>query len=109
MRHEHAHTGTVVLAKQAPQALVEAADAVVRVGGRLAVGDAVEEVPVLRALAPHALHLGRRRLEVAKVLLAQARLLVHLDRMAARERRRMRRRLAVAGRQRLEDACAWVV
>jgi hypothetical protein len=29
--------------------------------------------------------------------------------MAARERRRMRRRLAVAGRQRLEDACAWVV
>jgi hypothetical protein len=78
-RTQHADARKVVLAKLAPQALVEAADAVVGVGGALAVGDAVEEVAVVGALLPHALHLGAAGLEVTKVLLAQAGLLVDLD------------------------------
>ena len=76
---QYADAGKVVLAKLAPQALVEAADAVIGVGGALAVGNAVEEVAVVGALLPHALHLGAAGLEVAKVLLAKARLLVDLD------------------------------
>ena len=76
---EDAHAGKVVLAKLTPQALVEAADAVVGVGGALAVGDPVEEVAVVGALLPHAFHLGAAWLEVAKVLLAEAGLLVDFD------------------------------
>jgi hypothetical protein len=45
-------------------------------------------VAVVGALLPHALHLGAAGLEVAKVLLAQARLLVHLD-VVALERARL--------------------
>lgn len=96
---EHADAGEAVLAKLAPQALVEAAHAVIGVGGALAVGDAVEEVPVVGALLPHALHLVGAGLEVAKVLLAEPRLLVHLD-VGPAEGGRLR----VVGRERLEDA-----
>ena len=78
-RTQHADARKVVLAKLPPQTLVEAADAVVGIGSTLAIGDPVEKVAVVGAFLPHALHLGAAWLEVAKVLLAQARLLVHLD------------------------------
>lgn len=74
---QHADAGKVWLVELAPHALVEAAHAVVCVGGALAVGDAVEEVAVVGALLPHALHLSGAWLEVAKVLLAETRLFEH--------------------------------
>ena len=74
MGDQHTHAREVRLAELAPHALVEAAHAIVCVGGALAVGDAVEEVAVVGALLPHALHLGGAWLEVAKVLLAETRL-----------------------------------
>ena len=55
-------------------------------------------MPVLRPLLPHPPHLRRRRLEVAEVLLADPRLLVHLYRVP-----REGRRLRVVGRERLQD------
>jgi hypothetical protein len=88
VRDQDAHAGEVLVAELPPQALVEAADAVVCIGSTLAVGDAVEEVAVVSALLPHALHLGGAWLEVAKVLLAQARLLEDLDLVAGERRGR---------------------
>lgn len=79
MRDEHAHTREAVLAEAPPQALVEAADAVVGVGGGFAVGDAVEEMAVRGALLPHGRHGGGGGLEVPEVLLAQAGFLVNFD------------------------------
>lgn len=76
---EDADAGEVVFPEQPPQGLIEAADPVVGIRSRLPVGDPVEEVPVVCPLLPHALHLGGTWLEVAKVLLAQPGLLVHLD------------------------------
>jgi hypothetical protein len=85
---KYANARKVILAKLAPQTLVEAADPIIGIGSALAVGNPVEEVAVVGALLPHALHLGAARLEVAKVLLAQARLLVDLD-VAPLERARI--------------------
>lgn len=79
MCDEDADGGEVVLAKLSPQAFVEARDAVVGVGGGLAVGDAVEEVAVVGAFGPHAFHFVRTWLEVAKVLFAEAGLFVDFD------------------------------
>jgi hypothetical protein len=56
-------------------------------------------VAVVGPLLPHALHLGAARLEVAKVLLAEARLLVDLDAVAAEGGR-----FRVVGGQSGEDA-----
>lgn len=83
---ENTDAGKVVLAKLAPETLVEAADAVVSVGGALAVGDAVEEVAVVSTFLPHALHFGAAGLKVAKVLLAEAGLFIDLDAGAAERR-----------------------
>ncbi len=99
VRHQHAHAGEVVFAEGAPQRLVEAADAVVGVGGGLAVGDAVEEVAVVGPFLPHPFHLGRAGLEVAEVLLAQPGFFVYLDGVAG-ERGGGR----VVGGQGVEDA-----
>ena len=99
VRDQHADARKVILAKLPPQALVEATNAIVGIGGALAVGDAVEEVAVVGSLLPHALHLGAAGLKVAKVLLAQPRLLVDLDVGALKGRG-----LALVGRQRGEDA-----
>ena len=104
---EDTDAGEVVVAELAPEGLVEARDAVVGVGGALAVGDAVEEVAIVCALLPHALHLGTARLEVAKVLLAQAGLLVDGDVLAAEGRGPAKFRVFVAVRgvaEGLEDA-----
>jgi hypothetical protein len=79
MCDQDAHAGKVLVAKLSPQALVEATDAVVCIGSTLAVGNAIEEVAVVGALLPHALHFGGTWLEVAKVLLAQAGLFEDLD------------------------------
>ena len=88
MRDQHADAGTVPLTKLAPQAFVEAANSVVRVGSGLAVRDAVEKMPVLGPLPPHALHVRGRRLEVTKVLFAEPWLLVYLDGPSLKGRRR---------------------
>lgn len=79
MRHKHAHAREALLPELAPETLIEAADAIVRVRGALAVRDAVEEVPVVGALLPHPRHLRGRGLEVAEILFAQAGLLVDFD------------------------------
>lgn len=73
-RHEavgdkHADTGKVLLTKAAPESLVEARDTVIGVCCTLSVGDTVEEMAIICTLLPHALHLGRAWLKVAKVLL----------------------------------------
>ena len=99
MGDQHAHAREVVVAKLAPQTLVEATNSIVGVCGALAVRDAVEEVAVVGALLPHPLHLGRAWLEVAKVLLAQARLLEDGDLVAGERRRR-----GVVRGQRAQDA-----
>jgi hypothetical protein len=85
---QHAHAREVGLAKLPPHALVEAAHAVIGVGGAFSIGNAVEEVAIVGALLPHALHLGRTWLEVAKVLLAEARLFEDGDLVARKGRRR---------------------
>lgn len=79
MRNQNAYAREVLLAKQSPQALVEAADAVVCICGALSVGDAVEEVAVVGALLPHPLHFSRTWLEISKVLLPQPGLLEDLN------------------------------
>lgn len=99
MRDQNADTGEVVVAKGPPQTLVEAADSVVGICGTLAVRYAVEEVAVVCALLPHALHFGRAWLEVAKVLLSQARLFEDGDLVAWEGRRR-----GVVRGQRAQDA-----
>ncbi len=83
MRDEYTDARAIVLAELSPETLVEAADPIVRVGRGFAVRDAVEEMAVVGSFLPHLLHRGRGRLKVAKVLLAQARFLVDLDRMSA--------------------------
>lgn len=45
-------------------------------------------MPIISALLPHALHGRTTRLKVAKVLFPKPRLLVHLDLIAAKGRRR---------------------
>lgn len=97
--HEDADARAVVLSKLSPERFIEAADSVICVGGALAVRDAVEEVPIVRALLPHALHLCAARLEVAEVLLAQTGLLVDFDVAAGEGRGR-----GVVGGQGGEDA-----
>ena len=89
MCDQHTDARKVLVAELSPQALVEATDAVIGVGGALAIRNAVEEVAVVGALLPHPLHFGRAWLEVAKVLLSQARLLEDGD-LVAREGRRGR-------------------
>lgn len=79
MGDEDADAGKVVLAKLPPQALVEAANTIVGIGSTLAIGNAVEEVTIVGAFLPHALHLSAAGLKVAKVLLAQAGFFVDLD------------------------------
>ena len=86
-RTENTDTGKVVLAKLPPKTLVETTNSIVGIGGTLSVGDAVEEVAVVGPLLPHAFHLGAAWLEVAKVLLAQPGLLIHLDVRSAKRRR----------------------
>lgn len=88
MRHEDADAGAIIFAELPPEALVEAADAIIRVGRGLAVRDTVEEVAVVGAFLPHLLHGLGARLKVAKVLFAESRFLVHLDRTAAEGRGR---------------------
>ena len=83
---QDAHTWEVVVAKRSPQALVETAHPVVGICRTLAVGYAVEEVAVVRTLLPHALHLCRAWLEVAKVLLSQPRLFEDGDLVAGKGR-----------------------
>lgn len=74
VRDEHTHAGEVLVPEAPEQRLVEAAHPIVRVGRALAVRDPVEEMSVISPLLPHPLHGARARLEVAKVLFAQARL-----------------------------------
>lgn len=78
VRHQHQHAGELVAVELPEQRLVEPGASVVHVCGRLAVGDSVEEVAVLRAVVPDFVHFRGRRLEVAEILLSQSRLLVHL-------------------------------
>lgn len=78
--------GKIIVTKLAPHALVKARDTVVGISRTLAIGDAIEKVAVVSALLPHALHLGTTGLEVAKILLAQARLLIYLDIIALKGR-----------------------
>lgn len=66
--HQDADAGKVLLAEESPQRFVEPADPVVGVCRRLAVGNAVEEVAVVRSLHPHAFHLCGAWLEISKVL-----------------------------------------
>jgi hypothetical protein len=99
MCDQDAHAGKVLVAKLSPQALVEATDAVVCIGSTLAVGNAIEEVAVVGALLPHALHFGGTWLEVAKVLLAQAGLFEDLDLVTGEGRGR-----GVVRGQRAQDA-----
>lgn len=88
MRHtEYAYASKVVFTKLTPQALIEAADSVVRVGSALAIGDTVEEMAVVRTLLPHSFHLCAAWLEVSKILLSQPRLFVHLYVRSAERRR----------------------
>ena len=82
MRHEHTDTRKIGIAKLPPQALIEPGHTIVRIRRTLPVRDAIEEMAVVGALPPHALHLLAARLEVAKVLFAQARLFPHLDLLA---------------------------
>lgn len=98
-RTQDANTREIVLPKLPPQALVEARDTIVRIGRALAVGNPVKEMTIIGTFLPHALHLGAAGLEVAKVLLAQARLLVHLHGTSLK-----RRRVGVVAGQGLEDA-----
>lgn len=81
MRNKHAYAWEVRLSKASPQSLVEPAHPIVRIRRALAVRDAVEEMSIVRAFLPHALHLATTWLEVSKVLLAQPGLFVHLDRV----------------------------
>lgn len=67
---KHTHTWEVGLVEIPPQALVKTTDSVVCVGGALSIGYTIEEVTVICPLLPHSFHLGRTRLEVAKVLLS---------------------------------------
>jgi len=87
MCHKHTHTREIHIPELPPQTLVEPRHAIVRIGGGLPIRDAIEEMSIIRPLLPHALHLRRTRLEIAKVLLAQPRLLPYFD-LLARERRR---------------------
>ena len=96
---QHTNTRKVILPKLPPQRLVEATNPIVCVRRTLSIRDTVEEMPIISTLLPHPLHLGRAGLEVAKVLLAQSRLLIHLD-FVSRERRRRR----IVRGQRAEDA-----
>ena len=99
VRHQDAHTGAIILPKESPQGLIKPADPIVGIRGRLAVGDAVEEMPIICPLHPHALHLRGAWLEIAKVLLSQPRLFVDLDRVSRKRGRRRR-----IGGQGLENA-----
>lgn len=54
--YQDADTGKVLFTEKSPQGLVEAADSVIGVCCGLAVGYAVEEMPVVCSLHPHALH-----------------------------------------------------
>jgi hypothetical protein len=82
-----------------PKTLVETTNSIVGIGGTLSVGDAVKEVAVVGSLLPHAFHLVAAWLEVAKVLLTQPGLLIHLDVRSAK-----RRRVGVVRSQAVEDA-----
>jgi hypothetical protein len=99
MRDQDAHTWKVVVTELSPQALVEAAHPVVCIGRTLAIRYAVEEMPVIGPLLPHALHFCRAWLEVAKVLFSQPRLFVDGDLVAWEGRGR-----GVVRGQRAEDA-----
>lgn len=79
MCDQDADAGKVSLAKQPPQAFVEATHPIISVCRTLAVWYTVEKVSIVGALLPHALHLGRAWLKVAKVLFAQSRFLKDLD------------------------------
>lgn len=61
-------------------------------------------MPVVGPLLPHALHLGAAGLEVAKILLAQPRLLVHLDVLALEGRGPVGPLAVVRGGEGLQDA-----
>lgn len=88
MSDQHAHAGKVFLAKESPQALVKATDAVISICSALSVWNPVEEVSVVGTLLPHSFHFGRAWLEVAEVLLAQTRLLENLNGVARKRGRR---------------------
>ena len=79
MGHEHADAREIIFAETPPQTLVEPADAIVRIGRALAVGDAVEEMSVVGTFFPHRRHFCRGGLKVTEILLAQAWLFVHFD------------------------------
>ncbi|KAB8349546.1 hypothetical protein FH972_023573 [Carpinus fangiana] len=79
MRNQYADRCKVVFAEASPEGLVEAADAIIGVCSTFTVWYAIEEVAVVGTFLPHALHLCRAGLEVAKVLLAQAWLLPYFD------------------------------
>ena len=95
MRDQQHNAGEVLLPKLAPEGLVEAAHAIVGIGGGFTERDAVEKVSVGSPLLPDPLHLIPARLKVAKVLLAQSRFFVDPNRVTL-ERRRER----IVGRQR---------
>ena len=76
MRDQHTDTREFIFPETPPQALIEPGDAIVGIGGAFAVGDPVEEVPVVGAFLPHAAHFCGGRLKVSEVLFAQARLFV---------------------------------
>ena len=78
MRNQDANAREIRVPKLSPYALIEPTHAVIRICCALAVWDAVEEVTVVCSLLPHAFHLRRTRLEVAKVLFTQSRLFIHL-------------------------------
>jgi hypothetical protein len=83
-RHEtmcdkNTDAGKVLFPKRPPQRLVEPTNSVICVGSRFTVWDPIEKVPIIRPLKPHALHLRRAWLEVAKILLSQPWLLINLD------------------------------
>jgi hypothetical protein len=86
MGDQYAYAREVVVSKRPPQALIEATDSVVGIGGTLTVWYAVEEVAIVGSLLPHALHLGRTWLEVAKVLFSYPRFFEDGDLVARKGR-----------------------
>lgn len=87
MEHtKHTNRSAVIFPKLPPQALVKAADTIIRICRRLPIWNPVEEVSVVGTLLPHTLHLHRARLEIPKVLLSEPWLLVHLYTLPAKWR-----------------------
>jgi len=88
MRNKHTNTREILLLKTPPQTLIKPTDPVIRIRRALPVWDPIKEMPVIRALLPHPLHLRTAGLEVPEILLPYARLFVDLDGVAVEGRGR---------------------